>query len=91
MIIRLWDIIKHRLVQYKRDPVTGGIGNLVVGNASEFYLTKWIDSAKKARAYALKSIRPVMAVPPTVTTPANLSAITGAVALTPNAKLNGGP
>ena len=25
-MIRLWDIVKHRLVQYKRDPVTGGIG-----------------------------------------------------------------
>lgn len=25
---RLWDIVKHRLVQYKKDPVTGGIANL---------------------------------------------------------------
>lgn len=25
-MIRPWDIVKHRLVQYKKDPVTGGIG-----------------------------------------------------------------
>ena len=28
---RLWDIVKHRLVQYKKDPVTGGITYQTVG------------------------------------------------------------
>lgn len=28
---RLWDIVKHRLVQYKRDPLTGKVTSLVVG------------------------------------------------------------
>ena len=32
---RLWDIIKHRLVQYNRDPVTGGISLSAAGQRFE--------------------------------------------------------
>lgn len=44
MIIRLWDIIKHRLVQYKRDPVTGvrtfqagGVSSILASAIKEAY------------------------------------------------------
>ena len=53
---RLWDIVKHRLVQYKKDPVTGGITNLTAAGKVALYL---------GAASPCNNV--LMASPPTVT------------------------
>lgn len=76
---RLWDIVKHRLVQYKRDPLTGGI-DLSAGDKT---IRESVGRMKRAEKYSLKAVRPVMASAPTVTPGSTLASITDHVDLVP--------